>query len=495
MRILPFLLLLLAFEAGAATWYVRPSTVCANNGNGTAYSCAASAGAAGAWRAMTGVVQATPATGGVVKVCGSFSTADADTATVMLVINWTNSGVILDGDCSADGDLSMAILDGEGTRDRGLDSSSVGAVSATIKNIDFRGFDVHAIIGQNAASKDWVIENIRCDGSYGLTCIRNLTAGATGWVVQDSYLGNCAVDCIYTANPMTLRRVTGREWSTGGVEGDFLQSSNTSCSGFVFEDLDLESTKDIKQAIITNACSDALDITVSGGRYVKTSLSTDDTTGFVPLFFEGGSGTVTIDQVFAKNGRKNAFITGGASLVVRSSIFGESLTQNIQCGTSTTACTIEQNSIAGGSIGIDMQAAAAGGVARNNAISGAAIGISKGATGSESYNAINSPDPCWSAGATASCAASDQLAAPQFLGGDTPTTAEGFKPDCLASPLKNAGTNVGRIQDFTGRYFDDQPDIGAFACQGGTPRTTPTARAVSTQRTTPTARAAAEARP
>jgi hypothetical protein len=73
--------------------------------------------------------------------------------------------------------------------------------------------------------------------------------------------------------------------------------------------------------------------------------------------------------------------------------------------------------------------------------------------------------------------------------------AAGFKPDCIASPLKNAGTNVGQVQDFTGRYFDDQPDIGAFACQGGTPRTTPTARAVSTQRTTPTARAAAEARP
>jgi hypothetical protein len=468
-----FFLLLLSFEAGAATWYVRPASGEYGAENGTSY--------ADAWDGFADVTQSSPASSDTVYVCGDFTTADADTATVMLVINWTNSGVILDGDCSAEGEPAMATLDGGGTHDRGLDSSSAGVASPTIRNINFVGFDVHAIIGQNAASQNWTIEDIACDGSSATgTCIRNLTAGATGWVIQDSSFANCSVDCIYTANPMTLRRVTGREWSVGGVEGDFLQSSNTSCDGFVFEDVDIESSKDIKQGIVANVCSDAANVTITGGRFVKKGLSEDDLTGFVALFFDSASGTVTANRIYSAGGRKSVFVTGGVSLVVRSSVFGETLAQNVHCGTSTTACTVENNSILGGSIGVDMQAAAAGGVARNNAISSSAIGISKGASGTESYNGINSPDPCWSGGATAACAGTDVEAAPAFLGGPNPTTAEGFKLK-PSSPLCGAGTPTDAKYDYEEYRFGIPPNIGAFAkCE----RSTFTDRTIFTNRTT-----------
>src|SRR5690242_18690588 len=49
----------LVTKVSAANWYIRPSGTCANNGNGTASTCAASAGAAGAWingDATTGVL-------------------------------------------------------------------------------------------------------------------------------------------------------------------------------------------------------------------------------------------------------------------------------------------------------------------------------------------------------------------------------------------------------------------------------------------------------
>lgn len=84
---------------------------------------------------------------------------------------------------------------------------------------------------------------------------------------------------------------------------------------------------------------------------------------------------------------------------------------------------------------------------------------------------------------------------PQFIGGPNPTTAEGFKPNCLTSPLKDAGTDVGAYQDFTGRYFTGAREIGAYACQGGTPRPTPTARPEITARPDNTARPTADARP
>ena len=59
MRSLFLALLLLSFEAGAATgsaavdtFYVRPASACEFNGDGMAYECAASAGASGATAAQ-----------------------------------------------------------------------------------------------------------------------------------------------------------------------------------------------------------------------------------------------------------------------------------------------------------------------------------------------------------------------------------------------------------------------------------------------------------
>lgn len=42
--------------SGVETWYVRPAEACANNGDGLSYSCAASAGATGAFRTFSNVI-------------------------------------------------------------------------------------------------------------------------------------------------------------------------------------------------------------------------------------------------------------------------------------------------------------------------------------------------------------------------------------------------------------------------------------------------------
>lgn len=466
MRAFFFLLGLVAFgHQASADYFVRPVEACANNGNGQAYGCAASGGATGAWRGMTGVSQSTPASNDIVRLCGRFATSSADTASVMLTMNWSNASVILDGDCSEYGDLAKAILDGEGVHDRGLDSGSGGTVTPTIRNISIRGFDVHGIIGQNTASDGWNITNVDCDGSYATgTCFRNLSAGATGWVVDGGRLVNCNVDCIYSVNPMTVRNVVGREWSLDGATGDFIQAT-TDCDGWVLENLDLESSTDIKQAVIIQSCSGALNATINGGRFVKRGQSTDTTLGIVPLFFDASSGTATVQRVFVSGGRKNIFAANGVSLVLRSSMLGPSTTQNVHCGTSTVACTIQNNDIVGGTVGIEMQAAGAGGLAQNNAIRGAAIGINRGASGVENFNDIYAAtDRCYVGGVAGACAVSDLNAEPGWVGGNSPTTAEGFKM-ATGSPLRVAGTGLSStVNDYAGTRFEmPRPSIGAYS--------------------------------
>jgi hypothetical protein len=53
------------------------------------------------------------------------------------------------------------------------------------------------------------------------------------------------------------------------------------------------------------------------------------------------------------------------------------------------------------------------------------------------------------------------LTDPQFLGGDTPTTAEGFRPNA-GSPLIRAGTPTAAKYDYRGRRFNTPPSIGAY---------------------------------
>jgi hypothetical protein len=72
------LVILLGGSAEAATWHVKSPTTCPNNGNGTAATCAASAGAAGAWNNPVSAFQSVTVTcGDIVQFyTGSWTTAN-----------------------------------------------------------------------------------------------------------------------------------------------------------------------------------------------------------------------------------------------------------------------------------------------------------------------------------------------------------------------------------------------------------------------------------
>ena len=76
-------------SAAADTFYVRPAADCANNGDGMAYACAASAGASGAWRTSAAVSYSTTTgvdDGDTLKFCGSFVEADLDTGAFFIFL-------------------------------------------------------------------------------------------------------------------------------------------------------------------------------------------------------------------------------------------------------------------------------------------------------------------------------------------------------------------------------------------------------------------------
>lgn len=107
MRLIVFLLSLLSLPvlADAKTMYVRPYPVCANNGDGTAYACAASPGAVGAYRAFGGVTFGGGANqvsnGDTLYICGFHdgSWQSGPVQDAELVVTTT---AIVDGNCPSD---------------------------------------------------------------------------------------------------------------------------------------------------------------------------------------------------------------------------------------------------------------------------------------------------------------------------------------------------------------------------------------------------------
>lgn len=95
----------------AATKYVRPAADCAQNGDGTSFTCASSSGRKGAWRSYP--VPSAMKAGDVLKICGRF--AGSNELTIDWLFNTRFNGlpdnlVTITGDCTAEGGFAMAII-------------------------------------------------------------------------------------------------------------------------------------------------------------------------------------------------------------------------------------------------------------------------------------------------------------------------------------------------------------------------------------------------
>lgn len=203
------LMLMTASLAEAETLYVRPTTTCANNGDGSAYVCAASPGGAGAWRGLASIVfttidetagQLDP--GDTLKVCGSFGVADKQATNALIQASGSGTAdkrVTWDGDCSADGDLGAAILDGQDSLLYGINTSSYAY--HTFKHFIVQRQTSRALLGYAHSVNDVTLDKFVVFES--ITCLDILSASGDCWdlrgrdfTIRNSSCARVGRDCV-----------------------------------------------------------------------------------------------------------------------------------------------------------------------------------------------------------------------------------------------------------------------------------------------------------
>jgi parallel beta-helix repeat protein len=488
-RFLASTLLLLASHVWAVseTVYVRSTADCAANGcgaeNGDAYATAYD-GFADVCDSATEETANCLDPDDTLVICGTFTTADLDTVganDVMKAIgSVSRSGVTYDGDCSAHitnpatwtdalgATHSGALLDGGGTAERGFDSgsSATNATSATFKNIALTGFTAYAIISQatNVQAMDWTVQDVYLYENRGASA-RGLWGKGTGLTVTRLVTLNTGEDGMYweSDNLTSIDYLcTDPGLDTDGSQGDCTQMTLEG-DNFTFTRPICRMSVDVKQCVIVSDAAGTISGSVTDGEcYGPSATSTNHN-----CFFFRGTGAVSVIRTYAEKSRYHTYAADGVALTARSNVGWGFANNGIQCGESAGVCTIENNTISQAATGIDIASATAGSVVRNNAVNNSATGIKiTAATGTESYNDIyGATTACSVDGSGAACGTGSITAAPLFVGGTNPNTANGFRPQS-GSPLCNAAFKAPPIAgtDYFGKRFAQSPTIGAVMC-------------------------------
>jgi hypothetical protein len=506
------LLSLLAFEAGAATWYVRPNADCpAFNGNGTAYACAASNGAAGALRGFPSVNSAAIAAGDTVMLCGTFAATDKDFGTLgdsgsaMLDLTSAITGssgnrLTFTGDCSSAGGPARATINGGGVAGVGYGLRLAGAY-ITLEKVDL----VDMWAASNAAismgtSTTQPAANIVTDvtitnaGLTGCTNCNAIEINSNGFTVDSVTVDGAGTDGIYVGNG-----------ATGAAGGTISNSTLANIS-------------------MTTANGDGVQQEPAGGPLIITNVSVTLNPQSVKACFLAGNagnaiviadnncngngaaaGGIVIDgagagSYVARNYLQNTL--GGAGIYLRhdaaqiaaplkvySNIISGYLYGLLLDGSHSSYPEISNNTFSGGSqYGVWATSSwnpAAGAVLSNNVISSSGFSLYVDATvAAADWNAAFNNYPgtgvfhyrgtdyaTLAAYVTAASKDAGSIATnPRFLGGSSPTTAEAFKLR-NDSPLIDAGVcylAVGCVHpDFGGRRGRVPPDIGAWQHRSG----------------------------
>ena len=217
------LLLLIGSSAWAAgsepneLFYVRTFAECpAFNGDGTAYTCAASNGGVGAKRGFSSLGgTATPDTevlgtidkGDTVYLCGHFVSADRGFSGAMFNASThlqgvSGSPVVIEGDCSDEGNLAEAIIDGEGVEALGI--QVWGAYTTwqhfTLKNVSTGMSSSFAAEPAGVTIQYVTITDIGFAQEDGQVCLEGNFAT---YLFDNLTIGPCGSDGIYVGNGST----------------------------------------------------------------------------------------------------------------------------------------------------------------------------------------------------------------------------------------------------------------------------------------------------
>lgn len=461
------LLSLLAFEAGAATWYVRPVTAEYGAEDGSSYAAAFDGFADIAWGA--GNVN----TGDTLVVCGDFGTDSTDGGFgAMLLIE--AAGVTIDGDCSSQGDAQKAVLDGGGTQDYGIACWTNALCSATvIRNVEVRNFDIRGVYIRNDLSttlaNNATISNVDCKNVIGLIasspqCFSVFGGGAT---LRNITADTVTDDAIHVEGDdllLTDWRAVSPAYNAATDVGDCVQVAAQADNARIRNGHCDHTNAATKQCVIIqgDAGDDNAEIKNVTCLYPETGNETNQTKGLY---------SSVPNTVFLKNyvvGGYYGIYAIGANAVVTGNILRKQELRGIDAVSTVTsgAHLIENNTVSGVPTCIALNGGA--GVTTNiynNSVNGCTTGIVKG--GSSTINFGGNAGFGNGTDFSSCCNPMAVTADPRFLGGDTPTTAEGFRPRAN-SPLIRAGTPIPGLNDFDGYNFEPAPTIGAY--RGPSPR-------------------------
>lgn len=493
--------LFLCLGVEAATWFVRPAADCSNNGDGTAYGCAASNGAAGAWRTMANVVWGVSGvnTGDTLRACSSesspFTTADYDGGG-LAVLSVDQSGVTVDGDCSASGGGTMAYMTGNGSRDYGVYcADTTTCPNQTWRNITVSGTDVRGFYVRNnldtASAVNFTGNNLHATDIIGAANTIGISGYGDTSTLTDVSSTRTTDDAITWLGP----NFTLDDWTA--IYPGYLGSTD------IGDCVQVVTAGD--NAKIRNGYCDKTNIASKQCIILGDPVTGDNAeiTGNTCLVSETGGATFTTKTIYSVIPNtiiSRNYVSGGyygiyavaasatitGNIVRNTELRGIDLVSTVSSGTHLLANNTVSNSPTCVAIG---GGASVTTLSYNNLVANCTAGFTKGgsSTLTQSNNRCGQNVTTCNNGGGGS--ALGDLA---WIGGATPTDARGFRLSA-SSPARRIGLdlNLGNIQDHGNRAFSHPPSIGAWEAASGD---IATARAAATARTAASARTAATAR-
>ena len=498
--------LFLCLNVEAATWYVRPAADCANNGDGTAYACAASGGAAGAWRTMANVAWGVSGvnTGDTLRACSSesspFTTADYDGGG-LAVLSVDQSGVTVDGDCSASGGETMAYMTGNGTRDYGVYcADTTTCPNQTWRNITVTSTDVRGFYIRNNLSTTGTVlfigSGLSCNsivGAEGNTpqCVAGFGTGGTLTNITSNITTDDSVHWEGDNFSISDSRLLYPGYNVSTNLGDCVQVVNQADNAIIRRVYCDHTNSATKQCFIygdpVDASDDNAEISDSTCLYPETGNISNAN----KLYYSSVPATQFLRN-YGLGGAYGVYMLGAGSTTIGNVMKGQEVRGIDVVSTVTSGTHLVANNTVSGS----PTCVAIGGGASvttlfyNNLVANcSSAGFTKGgsSTLTQSNNRCGqSVTTCNNGGGGSS------ISDAGWVGGATPTSAQGFRLSAT-SAARGIGLdlNRGNIQDNGNRAFAHPPSIGAWEAASGD---IATARAAATARTAASARTAATAR-
>lgn len=457
------LLVLFALPAWGATWYVTATG--AGSTDGTSLDNAF-AGFADAWATAADIDDAD-----TLCIVGTFTGAaqsqvGGGSPWMIRVLDGGVDGqpITLDGDC--DGDGVLAKLDGAGEVAVGIkmDTTAEMPKYITVRNLEITGMTSAAISAFRTAAVDELVDQFH---TYEGLWIHDSNIGFTSRgghiTLNNSIIEDVQDDAVFHRGvDFWSDGLIARRFSLGTDTGDGIQIAGGPGDRFHVTNYTCVDTRDKKQCFIIAGVTDGGDGglledfdftgvpggTVSNGVYV-TGTGTVVRRGIVRGFNRG----VDIESSADADG-----VSVSSVISVGATEYGFHIPVGAGAGNSFTNVVVR-----GAEDGIKIESTAAQSVLNSVAIGASGCGIDL-AVGSatEAYNDAHGNGTNFCAGGSSTAVGTGSISVnPQFIGGTSPTTAEGFRLMSI-SPNVGAGSPNGAKYDYDNIRCGNPSNIGAF---------------------------------